>query len=371
MNFKYYSGILILVLMVSVIQGCSTPGESVKLTDTRAEDNIIKLYNFLLHSDTLGIMFGHEDTFSYGIGWTYEDDPGSSDIYKVCGDYPAVFGWDLGHIETGSPVNIDSVNFGLMKKLIIKAHNMGGINTISWHPTHPGTGGNTWDTTVVVKDILPGGSKHEKFNQWLSSVGTFLRSLRDNQGNGIPIVFRPYHEHNGSWFWWGDELCSVEEYTQLWKYTVSYLRDTMDIHHLLYAYSPNIVQSKEEYLEKYPGDEWVDILGIDAYDFPQYGIDYSKVLPFNLNILAEVAIEKNKPYALTETGNHCVKPHDWWTESLLKYTNGTGIRWALLWINIEEGQYYGPYPGQVSADNFRSFHKREETVFLSDLPEIY
>lgn len=372
MRFKFIENIYLATVLIIGINSCSPKDkETVKITDTKAEDSVKKLYEFLSGSDTLGIMFGHEDSFSYGIGWKYNDDPGNSDIYKVSGDYPAVFGWDLGHIETGSPVNIDSVNFKLMKKLITKAYHMGGINTISWHPTHPGTGGSTWDTTVVVKDILPGGILHNKFKGWLTSVGGFLKSLKDSTGNGIPIVFRPYHEHNGSWFWWGDRFCTLDEYKSLWKFTVGYLRDTMDIHNLLYAYSPNIVASKDEYLAKYPGNGWVDILGIDVYDFPHYGIDYSKVLPHCLQILKSVAKEKNKPYALTETGNLCVKPKEWWTESLLKYISGSGVRWALVWINIEEAQYYAPYPGQVSAENFKSFYNDNETLFLRDLPKIY
>lgn len=376
LKISYFTSLGLVVLLAFGSMGCNCKTntqteKTINTSDPKAEENVVKLYDFLCHSDSLGIMFGHEDSFSYGIGWNYDDEPGTSDIYKVCGDFPAVFGWDLGHIETGSPVNIDSVNFELMKKMIVKAHEMGGINTVSWHPTHPITGGTTWDTTKAVTYILPGGTHHKKFKGWLTDVGNFFKSLKDKDGKNVPVVFRPYHEHNGSWFWWGDAITSVEEYNQLWKYTVSYLRDTMDIHNLLYAYSPNIVQSKEEYLAKYPGDEWVDLLGVDVYDFPHYGIDYGKVLPQNLEILKSVALEKDKPYALTETGNLCVKPHDWWTESLLKYTKGSGIRWALVWINIEEAQYYGPYPGQVSAENFKAFHDRAETVFLSDLPKIY
>ncbi len=372
MKLKINSIILLSGLLFFIVDGCTPVAEApLSITDKNADENVKKLYRFLETSDTLGIMFGHQDDLSYGIGWKYTDDPGSSDIYRVSGDYPAVFGWDLGHIETGSPVNIDSVDFGLMKKNIIRSYNMGGINTISWHPTHPVTGGTTWDTTKAVTHILPGGSHHEKFNGWLTAVGSFLKSLRDSSGNAVPVVFRPYHEHNGSWFWWGDDHCTVEEYKQLWKYTVCYLRDTIDIHNLLYAYSPNIVVSEEEYLEKYPGDEWVDFFGVDVYDFPHYGIDYGKELPKSLGILKKIATEKNRPYALTETGNLNVQPHDWWTESLLKYTSGTGIRWALVWINIEEAQYYAPYPGQVSEKNFKTFYNNDETLFLSDLPEIY
>nr|WP_321412017.1 glycosyl hydrolase [uncultured Carboxylicivirga sp.] len=372
MKFRHYTNICLSILFVTMLSACSVPcQQTVKVVDQNADENVIKLYQFLMQSDTLGIMLGHEDTFAYGIGWKHDGEVYTSDVYKICGDFPAVFGWDLGHIETGSPVNIDTVNFESMKKFIVKAHEMGGINTISWHPTHPLTGGSTWDTTVVVNQLLPGGALNDKFNGWISSIGNFFSDLKDSKGQSVPVIFRPFHEHNGSWFWWGDGLCSVDEYTQLWKYTVSYLRDTMSVHNVLYAYSPNIVGSKEEYLAKYPGNEWVDIMGVDVYDFPHYGINYAEVLPRNLEILKSVALEKNKPYALTETGYLNEKPAQWWTNSLLEFTKGSGIRWALIWINLEAAQYYFTFPGQPSTPDFKEFYNSEETLFVSDLPEIY
>ena len=360
--------LFILILLAMNISCNSVP----KMVDPKAEPDVALLYKFLQDTTSAGFMFGHQDAFSYGIGWKYEDQPGACDVQKVCGDYPAVFGWDLGHIETGSPVNIDSVNFDLMRSQIVRAHKMGAINTISWHPTNPVTGGNTWDVSVrVVQEILPGGSKADKYKQWLTTVGTFIASLKDENGKAVPVIFRPYHEHTGSWFWWGDKLCTQDEFKSLWKYTVTYLRDSMQVHNVLYAYSTDKVTTEAQYLDKYPGDEWVDILGIDVYDFPHNGVDYNKVMPECLGILSKIGRAKNKPYALTETGNLCVKPEKWWTESLLRLAKGYGIRWALVWINIEEKQYYGPYPGQASAEDFKAFYRDPATIFASDLPDIF
>ncbi len=343
-----------------------------KPSDTKAYESVHQLYQFLCDTTSKGIMFGHQDSFSYGIGWKYKDDPGASDIEKVCGQYPAIFGWDLGHIETGSSVNIDSVDFNLMRKQILRVHKMGAINTISWHPTNPITGGSTWDTThIVVKEILPGGSHEQKFNNWLRSLGHFFNSLKDEEGNYVPIIFRPYHEHTGNWFWWGNSHCSQEEFKKLWQHTASFLKDSVNVHNLLYCYSTDKVHSREEYLDKYPGDDIIDILGIDVYDFPHYGVNYPKVLPECLSVLQKVGKEKQMPIALTETGNLCVQDAKWWTNSLLKHAGGYGIKWFLVWINIEEAQYYGPYPGQMSAENFRDFEKHPETIFAKDLPNIF
>ncbi|MFW5851072.1 MAG: glycosyl hydrolase, partial [Bacteroidota bacterium] len=226
--------------------------------DPKSEQSVKNLFSYL-QKDSDSILFGHQDSLSYGIGWKYGENPQhtDSDIYRVCGDFPAVFGWDLGHIETGSAQNIDSVPFEEMRRNIQKAHEMGGIQTISWHPTNPVTGGDTWDTSVrVLEKILPGGTHHQQFIEWLDAIADFMLSLVDKKGTKIPVIFRPYHEHTGSWFWWGDDLCMREEYINLWKFTISHLRDSRNCHNLLYCYSTDKVISEEQYLSKYPGNEW-------------------------------------------------------------------------------------------------------------------
>ena len=59
--------------------------------------------------------------------------------------------------------------------------------------------------------------------------------------------------------------CTPDELKQLYHFTESYLRDIKNVHNLLYAYNTDRFYSKEEYLERYPGDEWVDIIGFDIY----------------------------------------------------------------------------------------------------------
>jgi len=103
------------------------------------------------------------------------------------------------------------------------------------------------------------------YKSWLDKVAVFLQSLKGKHGEYVPVIFRPFHELNGSWFWWGGKNCKSSEPIQLWKFTVSYLRDTKNIHQLLYAFNTDRFSSEEEYLERYPGNEWVDIIGFDIY----------------------------------------------------------------------------------------------------------
>ena len=77
--------------------------------DKKATKETIALYHNLKKLLNEGIMFGHQDDLAYGVGWKYE--PGRSDIKDVTGDYPAVYGFELGRLEMDQPVNLDSVPF--------------------------------------------------------------------------------------------------------------------------------------------------------------------------------------------------------------------------------------------------------------------
>ena len=126
--------------------------------DKKATREMINLYHNLKKLVAKGIMFGHQDDLAYGVGWKYE--PGKSDVKDVTGDYPAVYGFELGRIELDQPVNIDSVPFDKMKIFIQTVYERGGVVTLSWHLNNPLTGKTAWDPAPgTVASILPGGQK--------------------------------------------------------------------------------------------------------------------------------------------------------------------------------------------------------------------
>src|SRR5439155_4373552 len=100
-------------------------------SDRLATKETIALYNNLKKLLNKGFMFGHQDDLAYGVDWKYED--GRSDIKDVTGDYPAVYGFELGRLEIDQSVNLDSVPFDKMKNFIRTAYERGGIITLSWH----------------------------------------------------------------------------------------------------------------------------------------------------------------------------------------------------------------------------------------------
>ena len=204
-----------------------------------------------------GYMFGHQDDPFYGITWEYEK--GRSDTKELVGDYPAVMGFELGGIELGDLKNLDSVPFNLMREEIIAHHQRGGIITISWHPRNPLNGKTSWiesdlkeyeqalaegksadeliDPKHTVASIIEGGEMHDKFVGWLGNVTEFIGSLKTADGEIIPVIFRPWHENTGNWFWWGEANCSADEYKSLWNMTQDYMEERLG-GQLVWSYSP-------------------------------------------------------------------------------------------------------------------------------------
>lgn len=340
------------------------------LVDNQATTETKSLYKFLQSIQGKNIMMGHQDDTAYGIGWKYE--PGQSDIKKVAGDYPAVYGWELGHIELGDSASLDDLSFERIRNYIIDAHNRGGINTISWHLRNPLTGDSSWDVSSdqVVRSIIPGGQNHELYKQWLDRLAVFFHSLKSGR-TPVPVLFRPFHEHTGSWFWWGKNLCSREDYIQLWQFTVEYLRDRKNVHNLLYIYSPDRVPSKEEYFERYPGDNYVDILGLDLYhrNGEAGAEDYIAAVQNVLKILADYTRTNKKPFVFSETGSEQLPMNKWFTEVLWRAMEPNKPCYVLLWRNAYErpSHYYAPFPGHPVNADFIQFKESKNILFEKDV----
>ena len=332
--------------------------------------------------DTLrqkGYMFGHQDDPMYGLTWAYDKD--SSDVKNVCGDYPAVMGFELGGIEMADEKSLDSVPFTRITEEVINHYQRGGIITLSWHPRNPLTtiegGGNAgqkfpkgtaWDVsdTTVVKNILPGGTKHELFQTWMQRLSDFLATLKTDDGQKIPIIFRPWHENTGSWFWWGEKLCTADEYKALWNMLQDKLNaDGFD--NLLWAYSPGMAAdlTAEKYLERYPGDDRIGMVGIDGY---QWGSkeDFMAQLDQNLAMLCQFAEDHGKVAALTECGLKNLADPTWWTSSLQPIVDKHPISYLLVWRNYKE-EWFGPSPVKPDASYFRDFYAADKTLFLEEI----
>lgn len=338
------------------------------LIDPQATKETAALYKNLHRLSKERIMFGHQDDLAYGVNWKYK--PGRSDVKDLTGDYPGIYGWDLGGIEKNQPANLDGVPFSRIRQYIQDGYQRGAVITLSWHLDNPLTGGSTWDTTKrTVAAILPGAEKHEVFKLWLDRAAAYIKTLTGPRGEAIPILFRPFHELNGDWFWWGRTITTAAEFKAIWTFTVNYLREEKGLHNLIIVYNTNSFADEVEFMEKYPGDEYADVLSVDKYQFDPQREAFIQSTRQELKTVVRIAQEKNKLAAFAETGYEAIPDAQWWTKTLWPILKDLPLSYVLVWRNagympsMKKMHYYAPYKGQVSANDFRQFYQNPVVIF--------
>jgi mannan endo-1,4-beta-mannosidase len=363
-------------LAILFIGGFLNAQES-KLIDKGASAETSALFHNLLYLSKDHTLFGHQHATEYGHGWRGDED--RSDVKSVCGSHPAVIGVDISGLSGRSPEEIRK-NEEKLRKNVVDTYNRGGVTTVSWHFSNPVSGGGFyWKDSVslpAVSFIIPGGEAHDTYKDILNTVGHWAHSLTGADGTLSPVIFRPYHEFDGGWFWWGAPHCSREDFIELWRFTVSYLRDSLGVHNFIYAFSPdNKFNNEEEFLERYPGDEWVDMVGMDNYgDMGRDRYDINTAAR-KLKIVSDYAVKAGKLAAFTETGLESIPDNTWWTETLLKtmQMHEARLSYVLVWRNDSRSatHYYAPYPGHKCVPDFMKFYTDPYTLFEEDLNEIY
>jgi len=346
--------------------------------DKNATKETRNLYQNLKKISKKHILFGHQHALEYGHGWSNETN--RSDVKSVTGSHPAVVGIDFSGFSGHSKDEIQKTK-EVLKKNVIATYERGGITTVSWHFLNPASeGGFYWKDSIskpAMSLIKKGGSHHEQYKEILKTIADFAHSVKAKDGTLAPMIFRPFHEFDGDWFWWGKPYTSREDFIEVWQFTVSYLRDTLKVHNFIYAFSPdNRFITEATYLERYPGDDYVDLFGMDDYgDFGRDGkYDLDKAVK-KLKIISDVAIQKKKLAALTETGLESIPNANWWTEVLLKTLQSEKLELAyvLVWRNdiTSATHFYAPFPGQVSETDFIQFYEDPYTLFENDLKNVY
>lgn len=296
--------------------------------------------NMLCNLKALGdsgvYLFGHHDDTVYGIGW--EGDNDRSDVKSVCNDYPALLGFDLGLIELGDTVNMNGVSFSRIRQEIIRQYDRGGMATLSW--------------TI---------SRAEQSDESVDRVAEFLKTLETPYGVCVPVLLR---------------LRGAQSKT-LWKQVVQRMK-ARQVTNVLYAYSATPDGNETKYLEHYPGDDVIDLMGLDSYCIAPEGdtiqvANYAAQLDKDLAMVSSIAKKHQKALALTETGYEGLKTEDWWTKTLAPVLAKHPVCYVLVWRNAHDKprHFFAPYPGQSSASDFVRFYNDERTLFLHDINGLY
>lgn len=348
---------------------------TLSIVDAKATSQTKALLSNLWAIKKSGFIFGHHADFYSGRDWLYEKGKIQSDTYNVCGDYPGILGVDLAKLIDDRYADSETYN-EMIRQCCLDAYGLGMVILACIHIDNPLTGGDSWDNsnTGVAKEIITeGSSTNIKFKTWLDRLAQFALNLKGSSGELIPIILRPFHEHTDAWSWWGSSCTTKDEFIALWQYTVKYLRDTKGVHNFLYAISPDMNNkgTEDNVLFRWPGDAYVDFIGIDSY----IGLN-NDVFVNNLRMLVNVSKSKMKPCGVTETGVQGFTASDYWTVNILAPMTGREISMLVTWTNEYAlsdlgNHYFSVYRGHPSATDFVKMYNSNITYFRKDLPDMY
>ncbi|MBC2605126.1 glycoside hydrolase family 26 protein [Pelagicoccus albus] len=312
--------------------------------------------------------FGQEFPLSFNstdnIG---SDDIDQSESKDVVGDHPGVHGSDFLYM-IDQPWHED-----LHKAAAVRAYESGAIVTFDYH--WPGKYGGSYqaheEDDTLLDYVVRGDDSRGDVTWFYESLDRILAII--NEDLRFPIVFRPFHEMDGAWFWWGSQMQGgAETYRAAYRLLVEYMRERTD--YVLFCWSPDV--ALQDFEQFYPGDDYVDMIGRDIYNMTESGRPISK-----LTEIIAFAEERGKVAALTETGytlggSFETADPDWWTTHILdpiaEDPEAGKIAWVLTWINA---QWSGPYipnsdSPQAAKDDFIKFYEAEETLFQADVSNL-
>ncbi|PKB17282.1 glycoside hydrolase family 26 protein [Flavobacterium sp. 5] len=369
-----------------VTDGLTTQNAKTYMVDPNATAETVALFYNLKMLAKTKFAIGQQDAFNgfYNNGSNTE-----SDIKKISGHDPALLGSDFMFI-TDKNNNGKADNWFYQQEVIItddikEAYSKGMINTISWHLREPNKEDSFYAADMTAeqkakafKSILSGGSNYDWYKKKLDKIASVLLNLKGSKGELIPIIFRPFHEFDGSWFWWGADFCTTEEYKAAYQFTVTYLRDTKGVHNILYAFSPdNSYTTSANYLSRYPGDTYVDVLGIDNYgDFKNQGQNGADKANAKLKMISDLAITKVKIAAMTETGYQVTSSNspisNWFSTFLYGAltSNSIEVSYVMFWNNTTDG-YYVPTSTESNSADFKDFATKPKATLVNSLPKMY
>lgn len=282
------------LLILIVFAGCGVQSQYPDLVNPNATPEAKKLVHFLHEIEGEYILSGHHNGSRGNTRWT-------DAVEEMTGKYPVVCGWDFSFNFRGKDPAV------ARQEMINKAkemYNKGHIVTLMWHscfPTEcdscshetiwlwkPGVPEETW------KELVTDGTElNEQWKIQVDHVAVFLKQLQDEN---IPVLWRPYHEMNGIWFWWCDKK-GEDGFAKLWQMMYNRFTHHHKLNNLIWVWNANAprdIPGDEAYPYElyFPGHDYVDILAADVYHF-----DYKQSHHDDLIELAQ-----GKPISLGEVG---------------------------------------------------------------------
>jgi beta-mannanase len=280
--------------------------------DKSANNKTVCVYNYLAKRATAS---SQNHVMGQELDWAISPSASYSELFTA---FQSTYGTEISlaginyykYTNSGYPTNFVNMNAPL-----IKHSNKNGMISIMADIRNPWTMASINDTAGVCSRFYEvytnGNSANTNFNRILDSIAIGFQQLQDSN---VTILFRPFHEMNAAYLgptgqcnkWWAQKhpgqfsACNspnFSEYQQLWIYTFNYLHVTKKLHNIRWVYSPSALVSSvlpnsnfktEDYF--YPGNNYVDIVGVDIYDDTLAVNGYNELLA------------TGKPFAICEFG---------------------------------------------------------------------
>ena len=331
---------------------------------TQETKNLLSNLGNIANSDQF--IFGQEFPLSFKLN-RLSYDLTTSDCKDVIGDHPGVYGIDPHYMlyksDTEKQLHIDEAK---------QAYQNGAVVTLDFHQQ------SRTDHKIYMSEITSETDKALLYDIVNNNNGARtwfyeeLDAIIDiiNNDLGFPVVWRLYHEMGGGWFWWGSEAKyhSSDLYISFYQLAVDYIKEKSDL--VLFAWSPNYPLD-ESY---YPGDAYVDIVGVDIYE------PTKTTLKSSLVNLSSFALEHNKIAVLAETGyrnDYINTKPEFWSDIVLdaikEGSDDIRIAWVLAWFNAPwtslQSDLFIPNNDspQNAKDEFNLFKNDQLTLFQEDV----
>jgi len=212
----------------------------------------------------------------------------ANEIFLQTSNWVAVAGFDYYETFVNTPKTKPDLfkppRWRMVNELAKTYGAMGGLVTLSCHMTNPWDGGLAWSKAGRFEDLLDETTPAHA--RYMEQVDEVARGLADLQDAGVPVLFRPFHEMTGA-FWWGAR--DPVAFRKVWRNLFDYYTNEKGLHNLVWVWSPLVSPKAMDY---YPGNAYVDVTGLDIY---------APGVAAAAGVYAEL-VKTGKPFAVTEFG---------------------------------------------------------------------
>ena len=251
-------------------------------------------------------------------------------VHSCTGRYPAILGQDLIHEDKNEEVISNT----------IKWWRAGGIPTLMWHWGAPGKGPgyeNSKKGIDIERCFQTGTPEYEALWTDLRRIADHLTVLRDAD---VPVLWRPMHECDGNWFWYGKG--TGEQFCRVWRLMFDYFTKERKLNNLIWV----LCHSGEPKPEFNPGEGYYDLAGADSYNTERIREEmYRKVQAIHGD---------KKPVPYHECGT--IPDPDMCAEA------GVNWSWWMLWS--------GEHAKAFDQNELRRLYAHDKVITFEELPDI-